>query len=269
MSTSPRARAPTILEFERFEFKYFIDEALVDPIRTFTAPFLRLDPTCQREPSGTYVVTNLYWDSPAMDLYWDHVNGSPDRFKLRIRSYGDETSDSPCFFEVKRKVRNVVVKHRAVVLRSQYDAVLDGDPSVRTEDAQQAHLDDFMGRMIRYGCSPNFLIRYEREAYENVFDEDARITFDRSVRYQPATGRNPSGGSRGWTYIDTPALMAGVPDPVLLELKFGAFVPAWMGELVRRFELRRTQFSKYLSVATHFQENALALADDQRRPRRS
>jgi hypothetical protein len=255
------------LQFERFEYKYFVSQQIAEDMRVFLAPFLRLDPRCEENPGRTYAITNLYWDNPAMDLYWDHMHGSPDRFKLRIRTYGSEP-DGPRFFEIKRKVRQVVVKSRAAVPSARYAAVLDGDATIPLPGEQQAYLEDFIGRTIRHGCAPLFLLRYDREAYESVFGDDARATFDRGLCYQAASGPDPRGQARGWSYIDSPELMGSVPDPVLLELKFGPFVPAWMGEFVRHFELRRTQFSKYLSVATHHREHPLALPDDQHRSRR-
>ena len=254
-----------ILSFERFEYKYYVPESLVEDIRRFVAPYLRLDPYCAKDPSRTYTITNLYWDTPGMRLYTDHLHGSVDRLKLRIRTYGPGVGGPTCFFEVKRKVRQVIVKHRAVVPRDCYEAVLDGDPGVVFEGPTRAHLDSFLGELLRYGAQPAFLLRYQREAYENIFDEDARVTFDRAICYQAARGIDLRGDDRGWTYVDGAESMRGVPQPTLVELKFGSFVPAWMMDLIRTFDLERSRFSKYMTVATHQLEHPGGGLDDYRR----
>lgn len=254
-----------LLEFERFEYKYYVPEAMVDDIRSFITPYLRLDPHCAKEQGRSYTITNLYWETPGNTFYRDHLEGAVDRLKLRIRTYGTGYGSPTCFFEVKRKVRQVIVKHRAGIPRDGYEAALDGDRCGLLDGPTRAHLDRFLGHLIQYGAQPAFLLRYQREAYENVFDEDARVTFDRAICYQPARGLDLRGDDRGWTYVDGPATMRGdSPQPTLLELKFGSFVPAWMIELVRTFGLHRTRFSKYLTVATHCLEHPEGGLDDQR-----
>src|SRR5262245_5553276 len=108
------------LSFERFEFKYFVPERLVDAVRCFAEPYLERDEFAAREPNGVYRINNLYLDTPDLAFYWAHTRGNPDRFKLRVRTYGDGRGTR--FLEVKRKYRHVVIKHRAAVGPGVYDA---------------------------------------------------------------------------------------------------------------------------------------------------
>ena len=254
------------LSFERFEYKYHVPEHLSDEVRHYIRPYLVKDPHCARSPDGAYVINNLYWDTPHLAFFYAHTNKSIDRFKLRIRTYGTGEGGSTAFLEVKRKIRQVIVKTRVGIPRDRYEAIMRGDIQADLPGRENAYLQDFIGRMIQWGAQPLLLIRYKREAYENVFDEDARVTFDRELCYKPADGLDLRGDqARGWTYMDDPDAMPGVPTPTLIELKFTSFVPGWLRELVQRFGLQRTQFSKYLTAVEHLVNGPLAIADDRRR----
>ena len=96
---------------ERFEQKYIVPPELVPEIREFIKPF------CIPDPNGKgkfpeYTVTTLQLDTPAMDLALAKERKTFARFKLRIRTYGTEPHH-PVFFELKRKVNNVIIKSRA------------------------------------------------------------------------------------------------------------------------------------------------------------
>lgn len=254
------------LSFERFEYKYHVPEHLSDEIRHYIRPYLVKDPYCAKSPEGAYVINNLYWDSPHLAFFYAHLNKSIDRFKLRIRTYGAGEGSPIAFLEVKRKIRQVIVKTRVGVPRDRYEAIMRGDLHPELPAMEGAYLQDFIGRMIQWGASPLLLIRYKREAYENVYDEDARVTFDRELCYKRADGLDLRGDqARGWTYMDGPEAMPGVPTPNLLELKFTSFVPGWMRELVQRFGLQRTQFSKYLTSVQHLIDERFVPDDDHRR----
>jgi SPX domain protein involved in polyphosphate accumulation len=77
----------------RFECKYSIPAHLTEQIRAFIRPYVRPDPYAARRPGYRYAVTSLYFDSPALHLYHQNLSGERTRFKLRLRSYGNEASD--------------------------------------------------------------------------------------------------------------------------------------------------------------------------------
>jgi hypothetical protein len=238
------------LSFERFEYKYAVPHAASDDLRRYIAPYLRPDPYCARSPSGRYVITNQYWDSPGLAFYWAHACGSVDRFKLRVRTYGDPETTDRYYFEIKRRVRQVIVKQRAGVSAALCAAALDGDPDA-VEDRSRRTFDRFTGLALQYGARPNMLIRYEREAFENVFDEDARLTFDRAISYQPVDEGRPWGDPRAWRFVDDAETLCEVRGAMLMELKFSRFYPPWMTEVLRKFDVVRTSFSKYLTTIQH------------------
>lgn len=230
--------------FERFEYKYCIPEERVEEVRRFIAPYVVTDSHAAGRPGNRYTIYNVYLDTPALDLYWACEQDDVDRYKLRLRWY-DAEGRGPVFFEVKRKVRQVIVKDRMAVSRDQLRSILRGEPHGFPEGAPDNPLDSFLDRMWSGGAVPQLLTRYNREPYESAFGDYARITFDRAMCHQRARGFDLRGDENSWTYVDSGALLGGEGPSTLIELKFGRLFPAWMSDLVRTFDLERVGFSKY------------------------
>ena len=238
------------LSFERFEFKYLLPVPLVGAVRRFIAPYTRPDV----HAGGRYTVGNLYLDTPALDFYQDHLLGSPDRYKLRLRSY-DGTG--PVFLEVKRKIKSVIVKSRVEVPQALCRGILLEGDEIPLDALPAGHLEEFRGRAIHRGVRPVMLVEYGREAYEGTIDREARLTFDTGIRCRP-THEMDLGGKGGWTHIDGAADFGSTSSAVLVELKFNTSCPAWMVDLVRVFNLERQAFSKYMAAMRHHVEDEAA-----------
>jgi hypothetical protein len=250
------------LHFERYEFKYFFPEERAEAIRRFLRPYVAADPYASRAPGGRYTIRNIYLDTPKLDLYTACVNDEVDRFKLRIRWYGEEPK-GPFFFEVKRKIRQVILKDRAKISAADVRALLRGEPLSLPAGPTRDHLMAFLDRVVRHGMIPCLFSRYTREPYESIFGEYARVTFDRAMCYQRAQGRAED--PRGWTYTDAPWATGGVRQAGVLELKFTREFPRWMADLVAEFELERVGYSKYVSAVHHRLDTAHGGRDFDRR----
>lgn len=238
------------LHLERYEYKYFVPEDLSDPIRRFIRPYATVDTYAARAPGLRYTIHNLYLDSPGLDLYHGCVDGDPDRYKLRIRWYV-EAAEGPFFLEVKRKVRQVVVKDRARLSRDAVrDVLAGGRPALPDGLAAQAAA-AFWDRRTLSGAVPTIYSRYTREPYESIFGEYARLTLDRAMAYQPARTVGLPEPPRGWTYVDAAWAVGGFRRALVLELKFTRGFPRWMSDLVAEFDLERIGYSKYVSSIRH------------------
>ncbi len=233
------------LHFERYEWKYFVPEAWADAVRRFIAPYVRLDDHAARSPDRRYAIHGIYLDSPTRALWRASVDDQPARFKLRVRWY-DEAARGPFFCEVKRKVRQVIVKTRAKVDRAAVLELLRGRPVAVPEGRTGEYLAGFQDRAARLGAEPILRMRYTREAYESVFGEYARITFDRAMCYQDIGADPLQAEPRAWRYVDAPVATDAVRSAMLIELKFTRRFPRWMTDLVTRFGLERCGFSKYV-----------------------
>jgi hypothetical protein len=220
------------LHFERYEFKYFVPEERTEAIRRFIRPYVELDPHASRAADRRYTIHNIYLDSPNLELYNACVNGAVDRYKLRIRWYDDEAI-GPFFFEVKRKIRQVIVKDRARVSRDDFWAMLRGEPLSIPEGRALDNLTAFRDRVSLVGAVPTLLSRYTREPYESAFGEYARLTLDRAMCYQLPRGYDLPEDPRGWTYVDAAWATGGVRCAIVLELKFTRDFPRWIAEAVK------------------------------------
>ncbi len=252
------------LHFERYEYKYLVPEAWTEAIRRFIRPYVELDGRAAHAPDRRYEVHNLYLDSPDLDLYKVADNDAVDRFKLRIRWY-DEQAKGPYFYEVKRKVRQVILKDRARISREEFRAILRGEPLSLPDGRSRDNLASFLGRAGYTGAVPTVLLRYTREPYESVFGDYARLTLDRAMCVQSARGYDLREDPRAWTYIDAAGATGGIRSAMLIELKFTREFPRWMSDLVAEFDLERIGFSKYMTSIGHRLEFARGGTDFQRR----
>ncbi len=248
-----QAVLPTLtpLAANRFELKYWVPESFATELLDYARPYLMDDPYYVNHgaPNGQWI-TSLYLDSQERHCLRAHVDCSPDRFKLRVRTYGD---GARAFLEIKRKVNNVVVKGRTMLPLDEVPTLLEGRydvlPKVRTEK-ERVNLETFLCLQSLYRLEPYLLAQGHREAYVSLDPaDDVRLTLDRTVRCQPAVGASFDHDEHGWMRVDTQEEHGQVGDHVLVELKFPHFAPAWMKGLVDRMNLWRVGYSKFVSSA--------------------
>jgi hypothetical protein len=230
----------------RREYKFLIDERTADRVRAALAG-LCIGDLHAAATGGRYTCDTLYLDTLAMNLYRATIENEAVRYKLRVRMYPGGAS--PVFLEVKRRVDDVIVKSRAAI-RGDWRSILEtGDLTAVPEDQRRA-AENFVTyyQTSRGGpLVPTVLVRYEREPYTSLVDDYVRITFDRKLSYRAATELAFDPDARSWTPIDDPVAMRVAPahSAVVLELKFSATVPRWLGQIVRRLELARLSYCKY------------------------
>lgn len=212
-------------------------------IRVAARTTCRLDE--HAKDGGSYAIRSLYLDTDQYHLYWANEREQRDRFKARIRTYPGKPA--PVFFEIKRRVGDVIVKTRAAVPERLWKQVLSDPASVTKAIPPYAArgLERFYMLAHTYHLKPRVLVEYDREAYVSVVDNYARLTFDRRVVCQARETLDFEASPSRWRAVDHPAKTA-TPEPVcVLELKFERRAPRWMVDLVKRLELVRLSFSKY------------------------
>ena len=230
------------LQRQRFEFKYHLTEEKARRIRDFVRGHLRIDHFSAGQPDFSYPTLSLYLDSESLDTYWHTIAGNPDRFKLRLRYY-DDRPDTPVFFEIKHRVKDVILKSRGGVRKDAVRWLLAGhapEPRHLLDPGDLkalAAVQDFCQLMHRLHARPRMHVAYLREAYENPDNNSVRLTFDRRVESQP----DPTG-----------ELIARSPRPhavfgreVILELKFTETHPKWFHDLVTTFDCVQEGAAKY------------------------
>lgn len=228
--------------FQRFEAKYFLGELEAQAILEFIRPYVALDPHAPE--GGHYPINSLYLDSPDLQLFHSSLFGEKNRFKLRIRSY-DDAPDAPVFFEIKRRMDQVILKQRVDVKRGAVPALLGGSgytPGVlvRPSEREMIKLLHFRDLMEGICAMPKCMVRYMREAYMSDFEEPVRISFDRRLSTLPALAYEDAQWTYGphWMPVDFPE--------VVMEIKFTDAFPRWVHRMIQYFELPRVSAAKYV-----------------------
>jgi SPX domain protein involved in polyphosphate accumulation len=234
-----------LTNIERYEMKYRLMPSQVDAVRAFVRPYCTLDPASK---DGAYTISSLYFDSPDMRLYRETRDRTPRRFKLRVRRY----EYGPYFLEVKRRLMDVVRKTRCPIPSSAWPEIIH-DPTLWTtlnlDVDRQTSYDHFVNSVLRIMATPKTVVRYEREAWVSTSDDYGRVTFDYNIVGADARGWDiPIGDDQCWYRQDTATQFGLQQSGVVLELKCTTTVPWWMTDLVNRFGLRRTGFSKYANA---------------------
>jgi len=228
--------------------KYLISEAKAAAIAEFIKPHMPVDRYSKLQPGGFYPIVSLYLDSDDLTLCKESLSGKKNRFKLRIRSYSDD-QQYPTFFEIKRRISNVIMKSRAPVRHQDVPMLLKG-LSLPHQDfrTNQQALDQFQLYVSSVMAGPAVLIRYMRKAYESESENRVRITFDRELCYkitkEPIITLNGSGWQQNHLTIKG----------VILEIKFTARYPIWLNRLVTTFNLESRSISKF---ATSMQQSCM------------
>ena len=229
------------LQAQRFELKYLVTEELARSIRDFVGGYLELDDYSVGRPKNSYEIHSVYLDSENLHTHSATINGDKNRFKLRLRYYGDAPG-TPIFFEIKRRQDNCILKRRCPVRREAVPLLLAGQlpefgDVLSDEPRHWMALERFNQLQQQLGARPKLHNRYLREAWVGPHDNSVRVTFDRQIHIEPYFG-------------DQPVVAMTRPrriyrEFVVLELKFTTRHPNWFRLLVERFNLMRSTASKY------------------------
>lgn len=231
-----------MLQTQRFEMKYLIDEHQARGISDFLFPYLVLDEYGSQQPDNAYPVHSLYLDSPNLALHQSTINGDRNRYKLRIRFYERE-DEAPVYFEIKRRENNAIYKQRCPVKRGSVEGILAGRVPQRSdltssEPEDERALYNFCQHVSELSAIPIAHVSYRREAWHGSGNNRIRVTFDRQVctRAENSARINP----------DVKPGYAVFGDAVVLELKFTGRFPQWMSEMARVFEIEQCSAAKYV-----------------------
>ena len=110
-----------ITVMKRYEMKYIINGEQADYLREHMKGRMEVD------QYGKTSIASLYYDTPSFRLIRASVEKPSFKEKIRLRSYGLATEDSPVFLELKRKADGVVYKRRGRDLLRRPDQPRDHD----------------------------------------------------------------------------------------------------------------------------------------------
>ena len=227
-----------IFTFERYEKKYLVTEAqekrLLD--RFLNERSMELDKYSRG--GATYGIYNIYFDDEHNSVIYSSLMKPKYKEKLRLRAYCfPTTGEETVFLEIKRKIRGIVTKRRAILpYKAAMDFVCSGIRPQTDSYPVNRMLNEISYFLQRRSVRPKVFISYDRIALTDKQDPTLRITFDRNIltcRYDVDLSLGGGG---------VPLL---APDERLMEIKFIHAPPKWLCDILTEEKVFMTQFSKY------------------------
>ncbi len=236
LSIQPRHHAGS-----RFERKMRVTHAE----RHFLEALIRNHAARFTEAFPSRYINNLYFDTPLQTFYRDHVNGVPERHKVRIRWYGDadrrsgfarrdaicHDGPSPTYLEIKSKKGWIGRKRCWALPNLESSGMLD--PSIVSKLVERSECPRFVCEWVR-GLEPALINRYQRRYFRSG-DGKVRVTIDDDLCYfRPFGGL----GCSMEGYAD---------DAVIVEIKFDSRHAAEGRAVSQAFPIPLDKNSKYVT----------------------
>lgn len=215
----------------RHELKYLINLADYYGVKARLTPLMRLDPMAQ---NGGYDLRSLYFDDLWNTAYTEKLMGIDTRRKFRIRIYNG--SDATIKLECKEKSGQYIRKLSARLTRDEYDRIIQKDYAFLLARPEPVCRDFYLACTTRL-LTPRVVVVYDREPF--ICDAGTvRITFDRNV----------AAGALGNDLFDPdlPLLSVLEPGKMVMEVKFTAFLPQFVRDVLPPKAAEFTAVSKYV-----------------------
>ena len=180
-----------------------------------------------------YLVRSVYFDDYYDSSFFDKVDGNKDRAKLRLRIYSPD--DTSVKLELKSKHADAQRKDTIIISRSDASRMLRGDYSFF---AKYEGLEDLLlsNGIYMGGMHPVVLIEYKRLAFMHPLN-DIRITLDSDIRENE---------TKFDLFAESPILYPATDYyESLLEVKYNNFLPAYVADVLAKYELNREAYGKY------------------------
>ncbi|HEY2805216.1 MAG TPA: polyphosphate polymerase domain-containing protein [Gemmatimonadales bacterium] len=227
-------------EMNRFEVKYLVATRGVPALLDEFADYTVNDP---HDHGAGYHVHSIYWDTSDFRFFWEKIEGSKYRRKLRFRRY-DRTA--PVMVEIKQREDRTVQKRRVVWSLDRVAAAFgDGRTPVDWDKVQDDVVATEVALLIdRLRLRPRMAVSYRRRALFGKFDRELRVTFDGRIQYHHARLDIGDIFDTGRYALD--------PRVTVLEIKYNHRAPVWMTKAVARHGLQMVRMSKYCNAVDRF-----------------
>ena len=217
----------SISVMKRYELKYLLSGEQTRMLREKLAGHMEID------AYGKTSIASLYYDTPTYQLIRASLEKPAYKEKLRLRSYGPATEESPVFLELKRKACGVVYKRR--IQTTLPDARRFFTEKGETEENGQIYRELSAFRDYYKTLRPTCLIIYDRTAYFEP-GGDLRLTIDEAPRYR-VDDLTLTGSMDGIPLFE--------PGRTILEIKVQGAMPLWLNAILNECGIRKSGFSKY------------------------
>lgn len=182
--------------------------------------------------NGKYRIRSLYFDNVYDRALREKVDGVNCREKFRIRYYNGDTSF--IHLEKKSKQNGLCSKESAPLTAEEAQSLVNGDMEWMRE-SPNALIRELQAKMNAQGLRPKTIVDYTRIPF--IYGPgNVRVTLDYDIR----TGLHVT-DLLDWDCVTVPAGDA----PIILEVKWDAYLPDIIRDAVQLDGRHVTSFSKY------------------------
>ena len=182
--------------------------------------------------NGSYRIRSLYFDTPEDKALREKIDGVNAREKFRIRFYNGDTSF--LMLEKKSKLGGLCAKESCRLSAAEAQRIVDGDVSWLLS-ADRLLCRELYAKMKAQRLRPKTIVDYVRDPF--VFAPgNVRVTIDYDIRT----------GDFRTDFLNPETLTLPAGDaPIILEVKWDAFLPDLVKDAVGLPGRRVSAFSKY------------------------
>ena len=216
----------------RHELKYAVSEADYLAIRNRIRTIMTADPHVGED--GKYRIRSIYFDNADDKALKEKVSGVAKREKFRIRYYNDDLRFIT--LEKKMKIDSLCMKFDARISEEECRRILSGDIAWMIGHSDEL-VRELYAKMNYQRLRPRVMVSYVREPY--IYPPgNVRVTFDSQIRTSLYTKEFLTKEVRDISATDS-------PQDMLLEVKYDAFLPEIIQDLIQIRNVRQGAFSKY------------------------
>ena len=213
----------------RHEWKHEINYADMVALRHRLGAVMQRD---ENAKDGKYFIRSLYFDNAADKALREKLDGVNNREKFRIRYYN--LDPSLIHLEKKSKRNGLGSKTQAELTAAEAQSIVDGDWEWM-KDADRPLVRELYSKMQSQGLRPKTIVDYMREPF--VYGPgNVRVTLDYDIRT----------GLRSTDFLNPDCVTIPAGDvPIILEVKWDAFLPSIIRDIVQLEGRHTSAFSKY------------------------
>lgn len=213
----------------RHEWKHEISYINMLSIRSRLSAVMQQDP---HAVNGRYKIRSLYFDNLRDKALFEKIDGVNRREKFRIRYYNDDLSF--ILLEKKSKTDGLCGKEQAVISLEEARCIADRDVE-SLSGSDEPLVKELCHKMRTEGLEPKTIVDYTREPFVYA-PGNVRVTLDYDIRT----------GLTGTDFLNLDCVTVPAGDaPIILEVKWDAFLPAVVRGAVQVPGTHTSAFSKY------------------------
>ena len=216
----------------RHELKFAIPYTDYLMMRRRLQAVMTVDP--HTRPDGRYLIRSIYFDNSDDKALREKIDGVQKREKFRIRYYNDDFSFIR--LEKKMKIDSLCLKYEAPLTEEECRRLLSGDLSWMPGHPEKL-VHELYAKMRFQRLRPRVVVSYLREPYLYKAG-NIRVTFDMQIRTSLYSRDFLTKEISDITATDT-------PHDMILEVKYDAFLPDVIRDIIQTEGIRQQAFSKY------------------------